>query len=1337
MMKTIQALLAALCLFCSFDSVAQQDDPQQFDLKFELENVDCETRQICYFTQIRSGNGVAWNLADQNYRIFYDASMASYISGSAERVIDPDLYSTVFLAADVQDVDASSFPSDIEFASTLSFLNYAIVLENQSTGGINLPTDGSFVNTSRICFDVTQELLDEGSTCLSLVWAEMGSTDAIATAFNEISEWIGETNVAAEERILDNLDAEDGDESCISPFCGGTGSETTDSACSDGMDNDDDGLVDCADPNCTTTVPCAPPANEYEVALEVSNIDCSTGMVCYNVEISTSNDSSFILASQRYQLFYNSGVGSFISGESVLGNEFEDLTLQNSTPIENVNATGVGPLPYEGDLGFVAFSIGLEDLDAGSSVLVEPGFPVTAAELCFVMSDLAITTADTCFEATWAREGVTDEYNNTMVEIDAWVGPGNVILAQSTGFGDLSPADGDAACFDLTCPPLSSESGDVECSDGMDNDNDGLVDCFDGDCTEFSDCSTTCFALAPVLEITGDPATGIECDFTTGQIEISATGNNTTSIYSTTYILTTADGVINAISTTSPNFDIFTEGFYSVFAINFRSTTTMVSGLSVGGSIADVTGDDCFDIGDPIHFNVCLDATRCNFCLGEPVEIIPMNAPDATRTTQFVLTDRDGVILVISDDNVFMGLEEGIHIAHVIDFETGATIAGLEVGQNIVDIAPGDIRVTESFIVGVCDQLNPTIFFDLQGCDILETAILQVGEDFTSFLWSTGSTDSFIEVSATDPATYTVTVTLDDNCIGVVSQEITGDEPTRVGDFVWEDTNGNGRQDANEEGINGVTVNLFTDFDNDGMPDFPDFPSCVTMTTNDPTTDEPGYYEFFVYASSYIVGFESPNGFVPTTQSQGDVNGDSDINNDGLTSTLVVVQGENRLDIDAGFRTSTTLCGAVWSDNDGDGRRDETEGGIDDITVNLFSADGERVATSLSFTDPETGEVGRFCFENIPVQDYYVEIILPDGFVLTEPNVGTDETRDSDADGTFGPGTTSLITTIAGEITEDVGFGIYVGGVTCGILWRESEQGTEGVYDEAVDSPITNSQVELIEANSGVVSQVVVTDDEGRYCVNSIMAGSYQIRFRANGDGESFVAPNQGDDQLLDSDVDVTTGATGVFFVGPADSLQGVNGGLRLESLPVELVAFSGYWDPQQSAIELSWVTASEINNDFFEVERVFDIDGEWADIAQVDGNGTTTALQVYGHTDQDVVASGTYYYRLKQVDFDGGYEYSDVIEISVLLNKDTDLKAYPNPAQDQTILDIIVSRSDRAEVSITDFVGREVRRVTTHDVQIGHNPIELDLSSLPPGPYLIKVEMGSSIQHEMIQKAR
>ena len=93
------------------------------------------------------------------------------------------------------------------------------------------------------------------------------------------------------------------------------------------------------------------------------------------------------------------------------------------------------------------------------------------------------------------------------------------------------------------------ETGDVECSDGMDNDSDGLVDCFDADCAEFSDCATTCFALAPVLSISGDPATGIECDFTTGQIDIMATGDNTTPAYSTTYILTTADGVINSSKT--------------------------------------------------------------------------------------------------------------------------------------------------------------------------------------------------------------------------------------------------------------------------------------------------------------------------------------------------------------------------------------------------------------------------------------------------------------------------------------------------------------------------------------------------------------------------------------------------------------------------------------------------------------------------------------------------------------------------------------------------------------------------------------------------------------------
>ena len=1334
MMKTIQALLAVVCLLCTLH-IGAQGDSEQFDIKFSTPEVDCDSREVCYFTQLRSGNGNAWNLAGQNYRIFYDASMASYINGSAERVLDPTQYSEVLLTADVQGVDASGFPGDLPFKETLSFLNYSVDLMSLSTGGINLPTDGSYVNTTRLCFEVTEEVVTNGSECLGLVWAQMGKTDGIATAFVEVSEWVeSQSTTPAEGRIFDDLDADDGDASCIAQaFCQGTGNETTDVNCSDGLDNDEDGLLDCEDPDCAASMPCAEPPNMFEVALEVNSIDCNIGMVCYNVTVGTADDHSFVLGSQRYQLFYSSAVGTYVTGESLLGDEFSALMLQASTPIENVNATGVGPLPFESDLGFINFTIGLSDEDVGSSVLIEPGFPVTTAELCFAMSDLAIESDEACFEATWARFGVTEDYNGSMVEIDEWLGPNMQMRVEPASFGDISSADGDASCFDTTCPISNAEDN---CTDGIDNDEDGLVDCFDEDCAAVTACTEVCNAEAPILTIEGDDASGFSCDFTTGQIDITSEGGNNTSAYATTYILTMADGVIVDISNSSPDFDIFIEGFFSVYAINFIVGAD-ITGLSVGGNIGDIAGGDCFEISNAVHFNVCLDATKCDFCLGEPLVVNPTTTPDADRTTRIVLTDRNGVILSVGTETSFSDLDEGIYVALVVDFPTGATIAGLEVGQNVVDIAPGDIRITESFVLGVCDQLAPTIFFDLKGCDILGTAILQVGETFSTYEWSTGSTESFIEVSATEPMTYTVTVTLDNMCVGTATQEITGNEPTQLGDFVWEDTNGNGIQDAAEVGVNGITVNLFTDFNNDGLPDFADVPSCITTTTNHPTTGEPGYYEFFVYQSSYVVGFESPNGFVPTIQSQGDTDTDSDINEQGLTSTIVVIEGESQLDIDAGFRTTTTLCGTVWSDDDGDGRRDETEGGINDITINLFTTDGERISTTITLTDEMSGEDGIWCFENIPVQDYYVEVELPDGIVLTDPNVSTDENRDSDADGSFGPGTTGIIMTTPGEVTTDVGFGIYLGGVTCGVVWRESEQGTEGIFDAGVDSVLVNSQIEVIDANTGETVGLSSTDADGRYCVNGIRTGSYQVRFRATENGEDYVQPFQGDDPLVDSDVDINTALTSVFFVGPSDTIQGVNAGIRFGTLPVDLISFTGYWDPLTNDVELSWATASEINNDFFQIERVVRLDDGWISIGEVDGNGTTTDAHIYAYTDGDIAQSGTYFYRLKQVDYDEGYEYSDIIKIEVLLNSDAGLRLYPNPAHDKITLDIMVITSDIAEVSIYDFVGRKVTRTSTHEVLTGHNRIPLDITSIPAGAYLVRVQMGAEVQQEIMQITR
>ena len=833
--------------------------------------------------------------------------------------------------------------------------------------------------------------------------------------------------------------------------------------------------------------------------------------------------------------------------------------------------------------------------------------------------------------------------------------------------------------------------------------------------------------------------TSQSCDFTTGPVSIDVSGGNQTDQYSTIYVLTDIQGFILAMNENAASFEVLEQGFYVAYAINFRNGTT-VSGLNIGDHIDFISADDCFDVGSPYGFTVCSQISNCNYCLGETVELTSTGGnTSAGFTTRYVLTDNRGIILQIEDEPTFIDVEDGLFLAFPINYETGKPIVGLEIGRNIADLQSGCLDIGDPYVIGVCDQLQPTIFFDLKGCDITETAILQVGEEFDSYLWNTGSTRSFIEVSATEPFTYRVTVTLDNGCIGIGTQPIRGDEISIIGDFVWEDSDGDGRQGADEEGINGVTVNLFADFDNNGRPDFPNFPSCITTTVDHPDTGEPGYYEFTVYQSSYVVGFEAPTGFVTTAQNQGDEVRDSDINEDGLTGRIAVARNVVIDNVDAGFRTSTGVGGLVWEDIDGDGRRDDEEVGLNDIMLNLYNLDDELIATTVTLTDPESGEEGTYCFDNVAVLDYYVEIVLPDERALSEPNIGADDTKDSDATGENGVGTTGTVTTDPGVKTLNVDFGTYIGGRVCGIVWQENleGQGTENVYDPDVDSLIANSQVALIDPATSFVVQLTSTDSDGSYCLLGIPVGSYRVVFGASGSGMDFVQQNQGDDPLRDSDVNVNFGATDIFFVAPMDTILGVNAGLRLEALPIELVSFSGNWDIATRANILDWTTITEINNDRFDIQRVLNNDNDFKTIGSIGGSGTTSDLVNYTYVDHDIQEGGTYYYRLKQVDYNGGFDYSDIVAIDVSLANSVGIKVYPNPVKDLAQLELIMDDESTLSVSVTDLLGRTIINSTDVHVQRGLNQINLNTASIPSGTYLVSLTVGGQQNYEVINITR
>ncbi|WP_420582374.1 T9SS type A sorting domain-containing protein [Reichenbachiella sp.] len=157
--------------------------------------------------------------------------------------------------------------------------------------------------------------------------------------------------------------------------------------------------------------------------------------------------------------------------------------------------------------------------------------------------------------------------------------------------------------------------------------------------------------------------------------------------------------------------------------------------------------------------------------------------------------------------------------------------------------------------------------------------------------------------------------------------------------------------------------------------------------------------------------------------------------------------------------------------------------------------------------------------------------------------------------------------------------------------------------------------------------------------------------------------------------------------------------------LPVEFISFEAL--SILDGVNLSWRTASELNNDYFEVQRSID-NKDWKRIGKVDGVGTTNEMQSYSFTDYS--NAGVAYYRLKQVDYDGQFEYSETLMVTS--NKGTQIVIYPNPSQG--ILDIV---SD-GQVDLVQIMNLQGTIVYDQSGQEG----QINLNHLKAGLYFIKI---------------
>jgi hypothetical protein len=166
--------------------------------------------------------------------------------------------------------------------------------------------------------------------------------------------------------------------------------------------------------------------------------------------------------------------------------------------------------------------------------------------------------------------------------------------------------------------------------------------------------------------------------------------------------------------------------------------------------------------------------------------------------------------------------------------------------------------------------------------------------------------------------------------------------------------------------------------------------------------------------------------------------------------------------------------------------------------------------------------------------------------------------------------------------------------------------------------------------------------------------------------------------------------------------------------VPVELTSFSAASNNDQ--VSLNWSTATELNNHIFEIERKMEKQ-EFYTIGFVQGNGTTTEVHNYTYTDKNV-ERGKYFYRLKQIDYQGTYQYSNEIEVDVLgILKFNLSQNYPNPFNPNTVISYQLPVTSNVTLKVYDVLGNEIATLVNEEKQPGVYEVEFNTSSIKDLP--------------------
>ncbi len=352
-----------------------------------------------------------------------------------------------------------------------------------------------------------------------------------------------------------------------------------------------------------------------------------------------------------------------------------------------------------------------------------------------------------------------------------------------------------------------------------------------------------------------------------------------------------------------------------------------------------------------------------------------------------------------------------------------------------------------------------------------------------------------------------------------------------IGDYVWTDQNNDGQQTAGELPIAGVKVYLYN--------------ATGTVKLDSTQTDVNGKYLFdSLLTGSYKVRFIAPAGTIPAKSNVGNDVSDSDVNKTGFSQVININTAltptdtlRNNPQIDAGFVPVGSLGDYVFFDKNGDGIQNLGDTPIGGIRVYLLNNAGVKLDSTT------TDSNGKYLFDSLLANTYKIKFVIPVGSEVTGKTLGGDPTKDSNINP---DGTTDAViidTTLpVGNIgrdnpTIDAGIKPAYGSIGDYVWFDQNNDGQQG--DPLVEKPIQSVKVYLYNASGTVKLDSTQTDVNGKYLFDSLLTGSYKVRFVAPV-GTIPAKSNVGND-VSDSDVN-KTGFSQVININtaltPTDTLR-------------------------------------------------------------------------------------------------------------------------------------------------------------------------------------------------------